>query len=439
MADLLTMSMNERERLKVLERLGAGTLTAADAADLLGIGQRQLRRIRTRYHDEGDAGIIHRLRGSRSNRGHPPALRTWVCSLYRERYGDYGPTLFAEILADEHDVRIAPETLRQWLMADGQWQAQQQRRRHRKRRARRGAIGELLQFDGSHHDWFEGRAPQCCLLVAIDDASNRVFMRFAKSESTRDILLTLWAYVESFGIPQSIYTDGGSAYYSINGKPTNVALALEAIGVTMIRAHSAQAKGRVERSNRTHQDRLVKAMRQAGISSIAAANEFLEKTYLPKHNERFVIGEALEDLHRPIDGIDLRRIFCYRHSRVVRNDYTVCVAGQALQLLRQEATLPRPRSRVDIEEWLDRTVVIRWRGEALLYAPVQARAPGSSPARSTGSTASKPRRPVVQSADHSWRRMGTLGDKAKNTTARAEQRKRRAELRSQSTSTRPTD
>ena len=198
----LTMSPKERERLKVLHRLDKGELRCRDAADSLGISERHLYRLRTRYRTDGDEGLIHRLRGCLSNRGYSRKVRTRVLELYRERYSDYGPTLFAERIAQDHagELPLADhETLRRWLLKSSLWSAERTRKAHRRKRERRAQIGSLVQFDGSDHDWFEGRGPRCCLLVAIDDASGRLFMRFARfrecsrcSLDSQTLYRTLW-------------------------------------------------------------------------------------------------------------------------------------------------------------------------------------------------------------------------------------------------------
>jgi transposase len=212
----LTMSQKERERLKVLHRLDNGELSCRDVAECLGITERHLYRLRVRYRTDGDEGLIHRLRGCPSNRGYNRKVRTRVLELYRERYSDYGPTLFAEMIAREHTDTLPPvnhETLRRWLLKASLWTAERTRKAHRRKRERREHIGSLVQFDGSDHDWFEGRGPRCCLLVAIDDASGRLFMRFARSENAHDVLRTLKQYIERYGIPREIYTDKATVYH----------------------------------------------------------------------------------------------------------------------------------------------------------------------------------------------------------------------------------
>jgi hypothetical protein len=393
MQEILTMSIGERQRLQVVARIKHGDITIAEAAKSLDLTERQMYRVLARHKAQGDVGLIHRLRGRPSNQGYGKEVKAGVLQLYREQYSDYGPTLFSEMLLDRHQCEIDPDTLRRWLIASALWEGSRAPRRHRKKRPRREAMGAMVQFDGSSHDWFEGRAPTCCLLVAIDDASGRVFMRFAESENTRDVLFTLWAYCERYGIMHEFYTDHGSVYYDKHHRQTDTARALTRLGVRLIQANSPQAKGRVERSNRTHQDRLIKALRREGISSIRDANQYLEEVYLEDHNRRFARTEGLKDIHRPAAGLDFRNIFCFQTIRVLNNDYTVTLINRYYQLQRRDATpLPVPGSRITIRRWLDGTLHFFVREQELGCTPL-AKKP-----------APKPRRAILPAESHPWRR-----------------------------------
>lgn len=405
----LTMSQKERAYLSTLIRLEKGDLRCADAAESLGISERHIYRLRARYRAEGDEGLVHRLRGSLSNRGYSLNVRTRVIALFRERYSDYGPTYFAQMIAEEHADTfplVDHNTLGRWLRKAGLWSPARIRKAHRRKRLRREKIGSLVQFDGSDHDWFEGRGPQCCLLNAIDDASSRNFMRFAPSENTRDVLLAWKLYVERYGIPCETYTDKAKIYHpeSKGGKLTEVGRALTKLGVKMILAHSPQAKGRVERSNRTHQDRLVKALRRRNISTIEAANRFLEETYLDDHNRRYAHTDGLPNIHRSADGIDLRNIFCFEATRCVHNDYTITLDNHFIQLERSAprmkgdgAPLPPPGRRVTVRRWLDDSLHIFWNEEELSFTLLPAR-PVHAPSYG------HPAKP-----DHPWRQQRPIG------------------------------
>jgi len=344
-----------------------------------------------RYRESGDEGIIHRLRGRQSNRGYPKELKNKVLQLYRKNYKDFGPTLFAEKLEERHQIKLDHETVRRWLRSTGEITAIRKHRRHRKKRERKESIGEMLQFDGSHHDWFEGRTSVCCLLHAIDDASGKVYLKFSESENTRSVLETLREYVETNGIPHSIYTDKYGVYYS-EKKKNDFQRAMEKLSVRCIYANSAQAKGRVERGNRTLQDRLVKEMRLRNISSITEANKFLEETFLENYNKRFSNGDGLTDIHYQLNGENLDNVFCYETERQVRNDYTIILAGQYIQLERSEVPLPIPKQYVTVRRYLDGSLHIFSDEQAVRFRELD----------------EKPKRKikVIKAApsDHPWRR-----------------------------------
>lgn len=404
MTELLTMSKKERSYLDVLNRVRRKELTRAAAALLLGISERQVYRLLSRERALGASGLVHGLRGHASNRGHTLSERNEVIRLYKQReYRDYGPQLFMELLASHHGITVSRETVRRWLMAASLWSGCRAPRRHRKRRERRDGIGTLVQFDGSPHDWFEGRGPACCLLVAIDDCSSRVFMRFAPSEDTEHVLRTLWAYMERYGIPHALYTDHGSAYGKSAEEKTQVSRALECLGVHLIRANSPQAKGRVERSNRTHQDRLIKAMRRERIATIEDANTFLERHYLAEHNARFATTEGHLDVHRTTTGIDFANIFCFEEERKVQNDYTIQLGGHCIQLERGESPeatpLPPPGKTVIVRQWLDGTLHIFWKEGELAFQRLDVK-----PVRA--------RRPAKPAANHPWRRRWRIAEPA---------------------------
>lgn len=392
MTEILTMSTTERQRLEVVTRIKHGDMTVSEGARSLNVTERQMYRVLARHKTQGDVGLIHRLRGRPSNQGYAGEVKARVLQLYQERYSDYGPTLFSEMLLDRHQCEIDADTLRRWLIAGALWQGARAPRRHRKQRPRREAMGAMIQFDGSFHDWFEGRAPACCLLVAIDDASGRVFMRFAESENTRDVLLTLWAYCQRYGIMHEFYTDHGSVYHDKHHRQTDTARALTRLGVRLLQANSPQAKGRVERSNRTHQDRLIKALRREGIASIPGANQYLEDVYLEDHNRRFARTEGLNDIHRPATGLDFKNIFCFETGRVLNNDYTVTLLNRYYQLQRRNATpLPVPGSRITIRRWLDGSLHFFTHEQELDGTPLAQK------------PAPKPRIHVTPALSHPWR------------------------------------
>lgn len=372
----LLMSQKERQRFLVLDRVDKGELRPCDAARTLRISYRHFQRLLIRYREQGEAGLVHALRGRAGTRRSDPELKDTVLETYRQRYSDFGPTLASETLAKRDGLAVHPETLRLWLSEKGYWTVKKRRVRHRSRRKRRACFGELLQFDGSHHDWFEGRGPKCCLITLVDDATGRTFLLFAADEGTFAVMAAVHGWIKLYGIPQALYTDRLKTYLTdreptaeeqLAGQEplTQFGRACDALGIRIIAARSAQAKGRVENKHGLTQDRLVKEMRLAGIDNIADANEFL-KTWLPQINERFAIEPAdAADAHRPVPaGLDLRGIFCRHERRIVSNDWVVRYKNRYLQIRRQP-DLPPSSSAVTVREWEDATLEVWFKDRRL--------------------------------------------------------------------------
>jgi hypothetical protein len=342
--DVIAMSQRELVRVHVIQQVIEKKLTQIEAGEKIGLSDRQIRRIIKRVKIEGAKGIAHKLRGRESPHKLKESLRKQVLKLYDEKYEGFGPTLATEKLYERDGIKISDETLRHWLLNEGKWQKRKSRK-HRQWRVRRSCFGEMEQFDGSEHDWFEGRGPKCVLLGYIDDATNKRYSRFYKYEGSKPGMDSLGRYIKKNGIPLSLYLDRHAAYKS-KGKPTiedelnnreamsQFERAAKELGIRVIHAYSAQAKGRVERDFRTYQDRLVKEMRLEGISSIEEANKFLPG-FLTKHNKRFKFEAASPgDLHRPIpEGLKLKSILCIKKERVLRNDFTVSYENKLYQVL----------------------------------------------------------------------------------------------------------
>ena len=392
MKGILTMSQRELDRLQIIKKIESKELRVEQGASLMGLSPRQTYRVLKKIKEEGSRGIIHKLRGKISNRGYPEELRKQVIRIYRSGYDDYGPTLFSEQLTENHNISIDHETIRRWLRAEAITTSMRRKRPHRKKRERRSCFGEMLQFDGSHHDWFEGRGAECCLLNCVDDSTGRVYLRFAISENTQDVLKTLWEYVNKYGIPRSIYTDRYKVYKA-EGKLTDFGRAMKELKVETIYANSPQAKGRVERVNRTLQDRLIKALRAEGISNIAEANRYIRKKFLKKYNSRFAINPDVPDVHRIATGYDLKNIFCYKTSRQLRNDYTINLAGGYIQLLKGISPLPRPKQSVTICKWLNGEIHIYFNGQEINFKYLE------------GKPGKKGYKVRAVAKDHPWRRL----------------------------------
>ena len=350
--ETLRMSKRERLRLEVVGQVKAGKLTLVKAGELLQLSYRQMKRVWSRYQETGDAGVIHRLRGRASNRQGKAEHRESVLARYVEQYGDYGPTLAAEVLGAE-GLLVPVETLRRWLRDAGLWSPKRRRKAHRRRRERRKHCGELVQMDGSHHDWFEGRRGEAVLMVMIDDATGRIEARFFEEETQAAAFEMLERYARKHGLPRALYVDRAAIYRS-DREPTSAEIlagkepqtqfgrAMETLAVELILARSPQAKGRVERMNATLQDRLVKALRQARVGDLDSANLFLEAEFLKPFNERFRVAPAEEaDVHRSLPAeLDLSRVLAVHEERVVQNDWTLRWHNAFLQLGRDSGVQP---------------------------------------------------------------------------------------------------
>jgi len=330
--ETISMSVKERRRLEVRSRVKGGDFSLAKGAELLGISYRQMKRVWARYESAGDAGLVHRLRGRASNRLIQPLRKEQALELYRAKYGGYGPTLAAECLARDDGLSVPVSTLRVWLSGAGLWERQRRRKLHRRRRPRREHCGELVQLDGSHHDWFAGRRGTAVLMVLIDDATGRVFARFFENESWDSAATAVRRYTQLHGLPRALYVDRHSIYRAdweptadeiLAGKEpqTQFGRAMVELDVELIKAHSPQAKGRVERVNRTLQDRLVKELTRVGITDLESANQYLETTYLPRFNEQFGRSAAQPaDAHRAVSDERVLRALSLQEIRVVQPD-----------------------------------------------------------------------------------------------------------------------
>ena len=303
--DRIEMSQRERDVLKVTSEVLKGRRTQAEAARLLELSERQIRRVMKKVRQEGDVGVVHRLRGRPSNARKRKELREAVIETYKKEYDDFGPTFAAEKLKERQGLDVNAETLRLWLIEEGIWEGRRRRRRHRSRRPRRQCPGELVQADGSDHDWLEGRGPRFTLLAMIDDATSRITARFYPAETTEGYMDLMGIYIRRYGRPVALYTDFTGIYRPQGGgqEPTQMGRALAELGIRWIGAHSPQAKGRIERSFGTLQDRLVKELRLAGVSDMEGANAVLDRL-LEEHNARFAVAPAdAADAHRPPWGV----------------------------------------------------------------------------------------------------------------------------------------
>ena len=398
------MSVKERIRLEALGRVKRGELTVVEAAGLMALSLRQARRVCKRFGAEGDAGLVHRLRGRASNRRLVEEVRERVVKLHQEHYADFGPTLACEKLAEEHALAISPNTLAGLLKERGLWERRRRRGKHRRRRERRASFGSMVQMDGSHHDWFEGRGGKCVLMVLVDDATGRTYARFYPAETTEAAFDAFGRWAGAYGLPRSVYADRHSIYRDEDHpeKPTQFGRAMKDLGVELICAHSPQAKGRVERKHAVFQDRLVKEMRLRGINTPAAANALLDGRFLRGLNDRYAVkARRGQDLHRAVGaGVDLQEVLCVQERRAVGNDWCVRWRNRWLQIDACYAALGLAGRRVLVKQRADGTLAVEHQGRRLTVRELAAR---PTPARR------KHKKPVVNnrrwkpSPQHPWK------------------------------------
>ncbi len=416
------MSTRELRRAGVLARVAAETLTLKSAAALMEVSYRQAKRLYRRYRADGTKGLKHRSAGRVSNRTRPRRLRTRVLTLVRAKYGGevgerFGPTLAAEHLASEDGITVDHETLRRWMLAAGLWSRARKRSPHRRRRERMAHFGELVQLDGSFHPWFEGRAPQSCLLTLVDDATGRSLGRFGAQETIWAAVGVLRTWIAEFGIPRALYTDWKNVYVrrpnqeerETGAEPlTQFGRMCAALGIKIIPASSPQAKGRIERNHGTNQDRLVKKLRRKKIADVVSANAFLATEYWADHNRRFAHAPAsADDFHLAVPrGVSLKQVFRLEETRTVSNDWVVRYNNRLLQLERQ-SDRPPARGTVRVFEDVAGQLEIRYRDRVMRWTELTMPA-AANPAtnavtplvRQATAVGPQCRRPC---ADHPWR------------------------------------
>ena len=424
MKDKLTPK--EQERHDTILSCSAGKITNTEAAAKLRLTVRQVRRLKRKVEKLGESGIRHGNRDRTSNRATDAKTKAEVVAfMQEEKHRDFGPTFAQEQLVKQKHITLSTETIRTILSGEKLWKPKVRRTVgiHREWRERMALYGELAQFDGSYHDWFEN-GTEACLLAAIDDATGRIHAVFEDNEGVRAVFRFWWTYLERYGLPAALYLDKFSTY-KINhknaednaGLMTQFGRAMETLGIRVICANSPQAKGRVERSFGTLQDRLVKEMRLAGIRDRASANVFLADVYLPEHSVRFGVSARKEgDAHRPLTDelrAQLPSIFSLQSTRHVNNDYTIQFKNQWFQLKATTGVTVYKGDTVTIEERLDDTTHIKLRAAYLEYEKLPEQ-PKRSRAKVTAlvkkSAAHKP------AADHPWRKDAARAAGLKKTT-----------------------
>jgi transposase len=408
-SDRILMNQYERDTLKIMAPVLQGKRTQAEAARLLKLSVRQVRRIQRKLEQGGDAVLAHGLRGKPSNRRLSLEVRQQILDVYRQRFADFGPTFACEKLA-EQGLQVSPDTLRRWLLAEGLWQRRRRRDPHRSRRPRRACFGELVQMDASIHDWLEGRGSTVVLLSMIDDATSRVLARFYSAGTVHTHMDLLRRWLRLYGRPVALYTDRHSIFephekgQALADAETQFGRSLRELDIELIRAHSPQAKGRVERSFGTAQDRWVKELRLAEASTLEQANAVLERL-LPEHNRRFAKpARDAADAHRTLGrSFDLNTILSLQEERAVSNDYVIRFRNRFYQLL--PPVYPGERGgKVTIELRLDETMAIRFHDHYLSYEEVRTGA-------GLGGSAPKPPEFNALTADASGKKAGRSSPK----------------------------
>jgi len=383
------MSSKELKRLGVLARVEKEALNLVHAAEILGLSYRQAKRIWRRYQEEGAEGLQHRSVGRESGRSKPKKFRLKVLRLVRQKYSGevgerFGPTLAAEHLGSEDGMKVHPETLRRWMLVEGLWSRMRKRRAHRKRREPREHFGELVQMDGSFHEWYEQRGPKGCLMNLVDDATATTLAVMGVEETIWTAARVLRSWIERYGVPVALYTDWKTVYVKeateqqlLRGEAstTQFGRMCERLGIRIIAANSPQAKGRVERNHGTHQDRLVKKLRRKKIRDHEGANEYLESEYLPDHNRRFAHAAASpEDYHhKQPSRAALDEAFRLETERVIGNDWVVRYGNRFLQVNRQGNHYAPAKGKVAVCEWQDGRVEIRYRGQKVGWREIAER------------------------------------------------------------------
>jgi transposase len=413
--EYITLSQKEVRRLKILHKVMEGGVTQVKASEILGISDRQIRNIITRLKEEGDRGIIHGNRGRSSPRKMASEQEEFIAEIVRRRYADFGPTLAAEKLEECEKIRVSDEKLRQIMLAKGLWQRKRRRGKIYRWRERKHYFGEMVQMDGSHHDWLEGRGPRMVLMGYVDDATGRFYGRFYAYEGVFSAMDSLERYIRLYGSPVSLYLDKHSTYKTtrqpdldelLRGEEaqTQFERAARELGIEIIHANSPQAKGRIERTFRTLQDRLVKELRLAGVSNRDEANTVLEK-FIHRYNRRFSkMALKQGDLHRRLPmGIKFRDILCIKAKRTIANDYTI--RWRRRRFLIDKASLVMRRQKVEVREHLDGQITIKFNRRYLDFHEVfEAKPAKLTKAKKASSQVRKKKGKYIPPPNHPWKR-----------------------------------
>ena len=370
------MTIKEAERLSIMKQLKGKKLKQREASEILDLSLRQTQRLIRNYKSEGVQGLISKKRGKRNPRKMPLKKRLKIVSTVREKYPDFGPTFASEKLREVEKISVSRETLRKLMIEEGLWEAKKKKEKKvHQRRARRSQEGELVQADGSYHDWFEGRAPKCCLIQFVDDATSKILhAKFCDWESKNNYFACLEGYLKKHGKPQGLYVDKHSVFRVTREElkkgegVTAFHKALKTLGIKLICANSPQAKGRVERKNGVLQDRLIKEMRLRKISSLEEANRYLEEEFIEAHNKQFGKPAAVpEDGHKPLNSKEnLEKILATREERTISKDLTIQYDNRIYQLETNSPNRMRYKKVTTIER-AGKNLIIEYQGKEVPY------------------------------------------------------------------------
>ena len=364
------------DRVLILQKVVDKKMTQVEAGEEMKISERQVRRLIKRFKREGWEGLV--VKKQKGNKRFSPEFKETVLRFIRHQYYDFGPTFAAEKLKENQGMEVSKETLRQWMMTEALWKGKRRKKaRIHQSRERRARFGELVQIDGSPHDWFEGRASKCCLIVMIDDATSKIiYMRFEESETTFGYMRCIEKHIKRYGRPLAYYSDRHSIFKTTREqcvdrllKDTQLHRSLKELGIELICANSPQAKGRVERANSTLQDRLIKEMRLRGISTMDEGNDYLEE-YMKQHNTKFSVeARNLEDAHRALSRTDkeLELILSKRESRKVSKNLEFSLGKKVYQLQGIGNGYRLRQSHVTICETAQGVTKVMYDGKALQY------------------------------------------------------------------------
>jgi hypothetical protein len=424
MDERLSMTNGDIDRLRIIRNTINGELKWSEASKMLKLGARQVGRLCAQVRSEGNRGILHGLCGQPSNnRLDEELLGQALSALHNPLWDAFGPVFSQEKLDEYYGIRLGRTTVRNLMISTNLWVVHRRGTRHRAWRQRRACVGMLVQLDGSDHDWFEGRGPRCALIIYIDDATSRIlYGEFVHVEDTLTLMRTTKAYLNCWGRPVAYYVDKDSIY-NINRQAaveeelrdeqpmTQFTRAMSELGIEVILAHSPQAKGRVERGFGTHQDRLVKELRLAGISTMEQANQFLWKVYIPEHNRRFAVDPAEPvDVHKALlPGNDLAAVLSIQIQRQVQNDFTIRHHNHFYQLEEKQPVRLCRKANITVQERLDGSMHLVFRDRTLAFHPIAQR-----PVRPRHA-ASQPSEPATAGLwpnkppkDHFWRRYASV-------------------------------